>query len=310
MFRIFTEKAKKAFNKVEKKIETYDGSEVTIMRGPRGFGMMVDGSWQVAEGEHGYHEALGQIPLVIAPSIETVAIIGGSDGLLTAQVLKFKEVKVVNQVGEDLNLLQMGMTNPDLRRLNNDSLWDNRVVVYRQRVIKFLYTHNNEHDVVIIDFPVARQKQYDLIKQKGFYDLVKKTMTPTGVIAVQVSTYPNEIADAVWSIGKAWKHVLTVTFKNKDLLYTFVFGSDTPFKQYRSVQQTVDLNDDYIQKWISEGTSALSDVGETDSTPPETPTIGALRTQIAAIKDEMAQVDSAIIAVNTIMARVRDQKRE
>ncbi len=68
--------------------------------------------------EYRYHEALGLLPLNVAPQKKKVLILGGGEGLLAREVLKFEEVESVKIVDLDGAVFDLAKENAHIRALN------------------------------------------------------------------------------------------------------------------------------------------------------------------------------------------------
>jgi spermidine synthase len=87
--------------------------------------------------ERFYHEALVHPAMTMSPSRRHVLILGGGDGLAVREVLKYKDVRTVDLVELDPQIIQLAKRKP-LSIFNQRSLYDKRVKAH-QRDARFFF---------------------------------------------------------------------------------------------------------------------------------------------------------------------------
>lgn len=108
--------------------------------------------------EHAYHEAL--VHPIFAASLRPhrILILGGGDGLALREVLKYKEVKEIDLVEIDADVVNAAMNVKELQKLNQRSFEDSRVTVHIQDAVDYLSLNSACYDIIIIDFPDPTNK--------------------------------------------------------------------------------------------------------------------------------------------------------
>ncbi len=164
---------------------------------PADLRLFLDGDLQFSSrDEHRYHEALVQPAM--AAGAETVLILGGGDGLALREVLR-SAVRRVVEVELDPAVLRLARENPELRKLNGDSMRDPRVEVVEADALRWLRDQRERFDVVIVDMPDPDEPATAKLYSAEFYALAGRLLLPGGRMAVQAGS-PYFAAEAFWCV--------------------------------------------------------------------------------------------------------------
>lgn len=150
--------------------------------------------------EYRYHEALGLLPLEVAPYKKSVLILGGGEGLLAREILKSSDVEKVTIVDLDGAVFKMAKENKYLREINKDALWNDRVELVTQDAFSFLNNSGESFDLIIGDLPDPSNDAVARLYSDSFYKLVKNRLSRFGVFATQ-ATSPFHSRNAFWCIS-------------------------------------------------------------------------------------------------------------
>ena len=109
-----------------------------------------------------------------------VLVLGGGDGLLMRELLKYKGVDSILHIDLDPVLVKLATTDPVFRRANHDSYHDPRVKTVIGDGYQFIRHTKEKFDAIYIDFPDA--STYDLAKlySREFYEVLRKRIAPGG----------------------------------------------------------------------------------------------------------------------------------
>ncbi len=174
--------------------------EIIVTRWHRDIRLYLNGHLQFSSvDEYRYHEALALPALAATESRENVLILGGGDGLLAHQVLKYKDVKTVTIVDLDSVVTDLFTETKMLRELNQGSLHDERVNVQNRDAMEFLAESNQTYDVILIDLPDPSESALAKLYSEAFYRLCLKHLSAGGVLATQ-ATSPFRSKEAFWCI--------------------------------------------------------------------------------------------------------------
>lgn len=124
--------------------EKSDYQHIQVFEAPQGYKIMtLDGIMQFSADYYRYHECLGIIPYLFCENAKKILILGGGDGLLAKELLRFR-VREIHVVEIDPKVIEVSKEH--LADLNNGSL-------------EFCKIHNED----AFDFVSSRQEVYDLI---------------------------------------------------------------------------------------------------------------------------------------------------
>ncbi len=162
--------------------------------------LYLNGSLQFSSrDEYRYHESLVHPAMTAAASRERVLVIGGGDGLVLSQVLKYKDVKQATLVDIDPAVTKLGRSHIILRKLNGRSLEDPRVKVINTDAYSFLERASDLYSVVIIDLPDPQREALTKLYSVAFYKIIERHLARGGV-AVTQATSPLFARRAFWCI--------------------------------------------------------------------------------------------------------------
>lgn len=151
--------------------------------------------------ERHYHEALVFPAMEMASDHERVLILGGGDGLALREVLKYPNVKHVDLVDIDPQVIELAKTNPKLITQNNRSLLDERVNIHFEDAKKFILRELQPYNVIIIDFPDPVDPVISSLYTIELFSQTAKILSKQGVLVCQ-SNSPEDTPTVFWSIGK------------------------------------------------------------------------------------------------------------
>jgi spermidine synthase len=148
-----------------------------------------------------YHEALVHPVFSLTRSRKRVLIVGGGDGLAVREVLKYKDVKHIDLVDLDPEVLKAAKHNSSLVAINESSLHDPRVKLHPMDAVKFLADNPTPYNIIIVDFPDPTDQIISDLYTTEFYSMLKRSLTNDGVFVCQ-SNSPEDTPIVFWSIGK------------------------------------------------------------------------------------------------------------
>jgi len=151
--------------------------------------------------EYRYHETLGILPMQNARYKKNVLILGGGEGLLAREVLKFPEVETLTIIDLDEEVFKLAKENTHLRNLNDGALLNPKVATIAHDAMTFLIESEDLYDVIIADLPDPSNDALARLYSTSFYKLVQNHLTPTGIFATQASS-PFHTRNAFWCINE------------------------------------------------------------------------------------------------------------
>jgi spermidine synthase len=150
--------------------------------------LVLDGKMQSSEAdEFIYHEALVHPALLTHPEPKRVFIVGGGEGATLREILRHRSVERVLMVDIDQEVVER--CKQFLPEWHQGSFDDPRVELKFLDARKYLEETADTYDVIIIDIsePVEEGPAY-LLYTKEFYQIVKRRLTPQGLITLQAGS--------------------------------------------------------------------------------------------------------------------------
>ena len=165
--------------------------------------LYLDGDLQFSSRDEArYHESLVHVPVLLmtAPP-KDVLILGGGDGLVAREVLKYPTVRTVTLVDLDADLVRLFRRHPLLRSLHRDAL--NHPKVRTVHADAFLWMKQlagtRRFDLILADLPDPNTYALGKLYTVTFYLYALAHLHPSGAFATH-ATSPVYAPDAFWSI--------------------------------------------------------------------------------------------------------------
>ncbi len=151
--------------------------------------LFLDGSLQFSSmDEYRYHEALVHPAASRLPKIRHVLILGGGDGLAARELRHYPEVESVTLVDLDPAVVELGKENPELRKLNADSLRWEKLTVVHDDAFSFVQETDRRWDLVIVDLPDPHHESLAKLYSVAFYRSIGARLSETGIVAAQLGS--------------------------------------------------------------------------------------------------------------------------
>ena len=113
--------------------------------------LVVDGDLMLTEkDEFIYHEMITHVPMAVHPDVKKVLVIGGGDGGVVRELIKYETIETIDVVEIDPLLVEVCRKYiPEIAC----SLTDPRVAIYHEDGLRFFRSRTDEYDLIIIDSP-------------------------------------------------------------------------------------------------------------------------------------------------------------
>jgi len=162
--------------------------------------LFLDGGLQFSSwDEYRYHESLVHPAMSLTSNREEVLILGGGDGLAAREILKYPDVKRITLVDIDPDIINLCKTDPQIKRLNKNSLNDPRMNIVVQDAYKYLEESNERFGVIIGDLPDPANESLSKLYTVGYFKMLKHHLAKGGVGCIQ-STTPYFARRTFWCI--------------------------------------------------------------------------------------------------------------
>lgn len=128
-----------------------------------------------------YHEYIVHIPIHLQEEVpRRVLILGGGDGLIARELLKYDDVELITQIELDGEVLRLAQNHPVLKVMNGGSLKDPRVEALTGDAFYFLRHNREKYDAIFLDFPAPLDYSLSILYSREFYSLVRHALTEKG----------------------------------------------------------------------------------------------------------------------------------
>ena len=113
--------------------------------------LVADGDLMLTEkDEFIYHEMITHVPMAVHPHVEDVLVIGGGDGGVVRELIKYEEIRHIDVVEMDPLLVEVCRKYiPEIA----NSLTDERVNIFHEDGLRFIRSQTDRYDLIIIDSP-------------------------------------------------------------------------------------------------------------------------------------------------------------
>lgn len=153
-----------------------------------GRGMVLDGKWQVTEGdEFMYHEPLVHVPMICHGDPKKVLILGGGDGGSLREVLKWKSVERAVMV--DIDVEVVNAAKEFLAGIHQNAFDDPRAEVIIDDALNFIAQTGERFDVIISDLtdPLEDGPAFRLFT-KEHMENCRKVLSDDGFFSLQAGS--------------------------------------------------------------------------------------------------------------------------
>ncbi|NLL76316.1 MAG: polyamine aminopropyltransferase [Clostridiales bacterium] len=113
--------------------------------------LVADGDLMLTEkDEFIYHEMITHVPMAVHPHVEQVLVIGGGDGGIVRELVKYDAIEKIDVVEADPLLVEVCRKFfPQMACSMNDP----RVQIFNEDGLRFVRSKSDEYDLIIIDSP-------------------------------------------------------------------------------------------------------------------------------------------------------------
>ena len=146
--------------------------------------LALDGVIQVTEkDEYAYSEMLVHPAMqALAKKAKKILIIGGGDGAVAEEVLKYNYVRKIDLVDIDKEVVDL--SKKYFKKINNNSLVNKKLNLFYEDAFKFIDKNQNSYDLIIADRPDPIGAGKSLYKS-NFYKKIKIIMSESSIAIFQ-----------------------------------------------------------------------------------------------------------------------------
>lgn len=138
-----------------------------------------------------YHQAFAHVSIVMNQvTPKKVLLLGGGDGLLLRELLKYKDIESIDFIELDAKMLELAKGR--FAELNQHSLSDPRVHTQINDGFYYLRNTDNKYDAIFIDFPYPNSYDLARLYSVEFYTYVFKALNDQGFVVLDAPFYNKE----------------------------------------------------------------------------------------------------------------------
>jgi spermidine synthase len=164
--------------------------------------LYINGNQQLSTfDEFMYHEPMVHTALGLTKQKSNILILGGGDGCIVRELLKYDEVKNIILVDLDKEMIEIGKNHQIFTDLNKHALTNAKVKIIIADAFTFLEKTNQKFDVILVDLPDPNNVDLNKLYTKEFYKLSAKKLTNDGCFITQ-SGSPYYATKAFYCIEK------------------------------------------------------------------------------------------------------------
>lgn len=135
-----------------------------------------------------YHEVLAHGVLSSIEEPKSILILGGGDGILAREVLKYPSVQHVEIIDIDPEVTKLARENRVLREINNDSMLNPKVKIINQDAFNYVRDSDTRYDAILIDLVDPANERVAKLYSQEFYIGALGRLSEDGVLATQATS--------------------------------------------------------------------------------------------------------------------------
>ena len=181
--------------------------------------LYINGNQQLSTfDEYLYHEPMVHTAVGVTESKKNVLILGGGDGCIARELLKYPDIERITLVDLDPTMVDIGKTHPIFKNLNENALNNTKVTTITADGFSFLEDSNKRYDIILADLPDPNNVDLNKLYTKEFYTLCYNALNDKGTFITQ-SGSPYYATKAFYCVEKTLRaaHFNTLPIHNQVL---------------------------------------------------------------------------------------------
>jgi len=119
---------------------------------------------------------------------KNVLILGGENGCLSRELLKYDIIQNIDLVPYDFELLSVCMNDRIMKKINQNSLSNPKITIKNFPVLNFITQHNEMYDIIFIDLPDPRNLELNQFYTIEFYKFISDNLNDGGLFITQAGS--------------------------------------------------------------------------------------------------------------------------
>lgn len=135
-----------------------------------------------------YHEPMVHPAMQLHPYPQNILILGGGDGCLAREILKYPTVRTITLVDLDPAMTDLGQNHPIFKKMNANALNHPKVKIINGDAFTFLERDKNLYDLIFADFPDPKTINISRLFSLEFYKLCRRQLRSQGLLVTQAGS--------------------------------------------------------------------------------------------------------------------------
>lgn len=228
--------------------------KIVITKWNAWYSLYINGNQQLSTfDEYLYHEPMVHVTLGLAKKKTSILVLGGGDGCIVRELLKYDSVTAITLVDLDEAMLNLGANHTIFKDLNKGAFANAKVRTVAADAFTFLEQDTGLYDAILVDLPDPNNVDLNKLYTKAFYKLCHNRLTKDGVFITQAGS-PYYATKAFYCIAKTLRAsgFYTMPMHNQVLTlgeWGWVIGMKTPVTA--SAVAHLEINKDLNLKWLN-----------------------------------------------------------
>ena len=135
-----------------------------------------------------YHEPMVHPVMNLGTSPRDILIVGGGDGAIVRELLKYPSVNTIRLVDLDPVITDLGQEHPIFVEMNQNSLKSPKVEITNDDAFTFIEQDKQFYDLIIVDLPDPKTVELSRLYSKEFYFMCHRQLRERGLFITQAGS--------------------------------------------------------------------------------------------------------------------------
>lgn len=178
-----------------------------------------------------YHQAFAHVSIAMNQQVpRQVLLLGGGDGLLLRELLKYPEIENIDFIELDAKMIELAKGR--FAELNKNSLDHPKVKIQINDGFYYLRNTQKKYDAIFIDFPYPNSYDLARLYSVEFYTYVMNALNENAFVVLDAPFYNKESYDDEKYHGRA---VMTQIFNDRHVLSNSVIASTFYYAGFKTI---------------------------------------------------------------------------
>ena len=149
---------------------------------PKNRYLFLNGDFQInSDYEEIYHEWFAHVPIILSGTVpERVLVMGGGDGLLLRELVKYESIRSIRHVDLDRTLVGLAKNHPTFTTMNERAFDDPRIQTEFGDAFQVIRKSRETYDAIYLDFPYVMDYNLSKLYSREFFHFVRARLAEGG----------------------------------------------------------------------------------------------------------------------------------